>query len=171
MGEQEFLSELKKWFEVKKFHDQEELGIYAFHKPWSYGLLIGEESYLLELKPEKFDLIPSNYPEIIKKLDLAVLHALVFDQILGIPLEEQRSSENISYERNFSRCIQEVQSGKASFAIITRELELSQVLEVCRSGYVMPQKSTYFYPKALGGLLFASIKQEEFEFDYGAFFK
>ncbi|MBB6325683.1 uncharacterized protein (DUF1015 family) [Algoriphagus iocasae] len=171
MGEQEFLSELKKWFEVKKFHDQEELGIYAFHKPWSYGLLIGEESYLLELKPEKFDLIPSNYPEIIKKLDLAVLHALVFDQILGIPLEEQRSSENISYERNFSRCIHEVQSGKASFAIITRELELSQVLEVCRSGYVMPQKSTYFYPKALGGLLFASIKQEEFEFDYGAFFK
>ncbi|MBN3581816.1 DUF1015 domain-containing protein [Algoriphagus aestuarii] len=167
----EFLNELREWFVVKKFHDQEELGIYAFHKPWSYGLVIGEESYLMELKPEKFELIPSRYPEVIKKLDLAVLHELVFGQILGIPLEDQRSSDNISYERNFSRCIHEVQSGKASFAVITRELELSQVLEVCRSGHVMPQKSTYFYPKALGGLLFASIKQEEFEFDYGAFFK
>ncbi|MBN3519452.1 DUF1015 domain-containing protein [Algoriphagus lutimaris] len=171
LSNHEFVQALEEWFEVKKFHDQEELGTYSFAKKWSYGLILEEECYLLQLKPEKFDKIESNYPDIIKKLDLAVLHGLVFDKILGIPLEEQRFSENISYERNFSRCIHEVQSGKASFAVITRELELSQVLEVCRSGYVMPQKSTYFYPKALGGLLFASINQQEFEFDYGAFFK
>lgn len=171
LSNHEFIQALQEWFEVKKFHDQEELGGYSFTKKWSYGLILKEESYLLQLKPEKFDEIESNFPEIIKKLDLAVLHSLVFDKILGIPLEEQRFSENINYERNFSRCIHEVQSGKASFAVITRELELSQVLEVCRSGYVMPQKSTYFYPKALGGLLFASINQQEFEFDYGAFFK
>jgi uncharacterized protein (DUF1015 family) len=66
--------------------------------------------------------------------------------------------------------VREVRSNKASFAIITREIELEQVLEVCKSGAVMPQKSTYFYPKALGGLLFASINQEEFESNYGAFF-
>lgn len=171
LGQSEFLELLKEWFEVKKFHDQEELGAYAFHKPWSYGLVIGDESYLLQLKSEKFSAIDSHFPEVIKKLDLAVLHEVVFEKILGIPLEQQRHSEQINYERNFSRCIHEVQQGKASFAIITRELEMKQVLEVCRSGHVMPQKSTYFYPKALGGLLFASINQKEFEFDYGAFFK
>jgi uncharacterized protein (DUF1015 family) len=171
ISQEQFLKDLVDWFDVKKFHDQDELGTYAFHKPWSFGLMIGEDSFLLQLKSEKYDLIPSKYPEVIKKLDLAVLHELIFSVILGIPIEKQRSSENISYERNFSRCIHEVQTGKASFAIITRELELDQVLEVCRSGYVMPQKSTYFYPKALGGLLFASIKQDEFEFDYGTFFK
>ncbi len=171
ISQPQFLQALEDWFEVKKFPDQDDLGTYAFHKPWSYGLLIGEDSYLLQLKSGKYDLIPSKYPEVIKNLDLAVLHELIFNEILGIPMENQRSSGNISYERSFSRCIKEVQSGKASFAIITRELELDQVLEVCRSGYVMPQKSTYFYPKALGGLLFASIKQDEFEFDYGTFFK
>lgn len=171
MSQEQFLKALEEWFEVKKFHDQDELGTYAFHKPWSYGLLIGEDSYLLQLKSGKYELISSKYSEVIKKLDLAVLHELIFNKILGIPMENQRSSQNISYERNFSRCIHEVQTGKASFAIITRELELDQVLEVCRSGHVMPQKSTYFYPKALGGLLFASINQDEFEFDYGTFFK
>jgi uncharacterized protein (DUF1015 family) len=104
-------------------------------------------------------------------LDLAVLHEVLFSKILGIPIAVQRNSEQITYERNFSKCIQEVRSGKASFAVITRELEMKQVLEVCRSGEVMPQKSTYFYPKALGGLLFASIKQDEFDFEYGSFFK
>jgi len=171
MSQNQFLNNLEDWFEVKKFPDQDDLGSYAFNKPWSYGLLIGQDSYLLQLKSGKYEKIPSKYPEVIKKLDLAVLHELIFNTILGIPMENQRSSENISYERSFSRCIHEVQTGKASFAIITRELELDQVLEVCRSGYVMPQKSTYFYPKALGGLLFASIKQDEFEFDYGTFLK
>lgn len=171
MSQDQFLASLGEWFDVKKFPDQDDLGTYAFHKPWSYGLLIGEDSFLLQLKSGKFDLIPSTYPNVIKKLDLAVLHELIFNNILGIPMESQRSSSNINYERSFSRCIHEVQTGKASFAIITRELELNQVLEVCRSGYVMPQKSTYFYPKALGGLLFASIKQDEFEFDYDTFFK
>jgi uncharacterized protein (DUF1015 family) len=83
--------------------------------------------------------------------------------------ENQRNSLQLVYERNFARCIQEVESGKASFAIITQEIELNQVMEVCRSGHVLPQKSTYFYPKALGGLLFASINQLEFEFDYQAY--
>ena len=164
-----FLEEIKKWFAVKKFADPEELGAYAFHKPHTFGLVIGEESYTLHLKEELIDRINLHLPESIRKLDLAVLHEVLFDRILSIPVADQRNSDQIVYERNFSRCIQEVRSGNASFAVITRELELEQVLEVCRSGEVMPQKSTYFYPKALGGLLFASIKQDEFEFDYGAF--
>ena len=84
---------------------------------------------------------------------------------------KQKNSTQITYERNFSRCLQEVQAQKASFAVITREIELSQVLEVCQTGEVMPQKSTYFYPKALGGLIFGSINQNEFDYDYGVFFK
>ncbi|MEB2785677.1 DUF1015 domain-containing protein [Algoriphagus persicinus] len=165
------LGKIKEWFEVKKFADPEELGAYAFHKPHTFGLVMGEESYTLQLKAGKLGGINLDLPESIRLLDLTVLHELLFERILAIPVVDQRSSDQIAYERNFSRCIHEVRSRKASFAIITRELELEQVLEVCRSGEVMPQKSTYFYPKALGGLLFASIKQDEFDFDYGAFFE
>ncbi|SFT53362.1 Uncharacterized conserved protein, DUF1015 family [Algoriphagus locisalis] len=169
LSQAEFLVEIKKWFDVKKFADPEELGGYAFHKPHTFGLVMGEESYTLQLKAGKIDQINLDLPESIRQLDLSVLHEVVFARILGIQPKDQRNSDQIVYERNFSKCIQQVRSSEASFAIITRELELEQVLEVCRSGEVMPQKSTYFYPKALGGLLFASIKQDEFEFDYGTF--
>ena len=169
MTEDEFMAKVREWFEVKKFGDSEELGGYAFHKPWSFGLVIGEESYLLQLSNEKYQTFNQHLPDPIRKLDLEVLHELVFTRILGISSDQQRNSDQLVYERNFSRCIQEVKSGNASFAIITRELELAQVLEVCKSGFVMPQKSTYFYPKALGGLLFASIDQSEFHFDYQAY--
>ena len=167
----QLLQEIGNWFFVKKFADPEELGAYAFHKPHTFGLVIGEESFMLQAREEKLAQINQNLPEIVATLDLTVLHRVLFAGILGIPVEEQRSSDQITYERNFARCIQEVRTGKASFAVITRELELEQVMNVCKSGELMPQKSTYFYPKALGGLLFASIKQDEFEFDYGSFFK
>ncbi len=169
MSKDDFLSKVTDWFEVKKFGDSEELGSYAFHRPWSFGLVIGEESFLLQLSKEKFESFNQHLPDPLRQLDLEVLHEIVFTRILGMSTEEQRNSDQLVYERNFSRCIQEVESGKASFAVITRELELDQVMEVCNSGYVMPQKSTYFYPKALGGLLFASIAQPEFHFDYEAY--
>lgn len=169
LSQTDFLGKIEEWFLVKKFADPEELGAYAFHKPHTFGLVMGEESYTLQLKAGMMDQINLHLPESIRQLDLSVLHEVLFARILGIPVADQRNSDLIVYERNFSKCIQQVRSGKASFAVITRELELEQVLEVCRSGEVMPQKSTYFYPKALGGLLFASIKQDEFEFDYGTF--
>lgn len=169
MSAGELLDKLQEWFHLKKFADPDELGEYAFPKRHTFGLVLGEESFTLRLKEERYSEFTQHLPESIRKLDLTVLHEVLFAKIVGIPAGEQRSSGQIAYERNFSRCISEVRSGRASFAVITRELELEQVLEVCKSGEVMPQKSTYFYPKALGGLVFASINQDEFEYDYGLF--
>lgn len=171
ISKEEFLEKIGEWFIVRRFDDSEELGSYSFQRKWSFGLVLEEESYVIKLKEEKFSEVRINLPEVVRQLDLVILHDVMFDKILGIPNPQQRNSDKITYERNFSRCLQEVRNGKASFAVITRELELSQVLEVCSTGEVLPQKSTYFYPKALGGLLFASINQKEFEFDYGTFFE
>ena len=43
-----------------------------------------------------------------------------------------------------------------------KDVSMQQVKEVCQSGYTMPQKSTYFYPKALCGYVFGSIDDEDF---------
>lgn len=171
LPKEEFLEKIGEWFIIRKFDDSEELGSYSFQRKWSFGLVLEDESFVIKLKEEKFSEVRNDLPEVVRKLDLVILHDVVFDKILGIPGVKQRHSDQIAYERNFSRCLQEVRNGKASFAVITRELELSQVLEVCGTGEVLPQKSTYFYPKALGGLLFGSINQKEFEFDYGTFFE
>jgi uncharacterized protein (DUF1015 family) len=131
--------------------------------------VIGEHPYKISLYPEMLDQMPSTIPDVIKNLDLMILHYFLVEKVLGIPLADQRFSEQIEYERNLRRCISRTISGKASFSVITKDISMNQVLEVCKSGHTMPQKSTYFYPKTLSGLLFASIDEVDFEFPYHMF--
>jgi len=170
ISEGEFLTKIQDWFDIRVFGDADELESYTFQRQWSFGLVLKDQTYVIKLKPEKWTEVRPELPEVLRKLDLVVLHHILFEKILGFSWEQQRNSDQLAFERNFARCIGEVRGGRASFAIITREIELEQVLEVCKSGQVMPQKSTYFYPKALGGLLFGSIQQDEFDYDYCAFF-
>ncbi|MDQ2658586.1 MAG: DUF1015 domain-containing protein, partial [Bacteroidota bacterium] len=103
------------------------------------------------------------FPDVVKKLDLTILHYFIIEKALGIPGKVQRQSEHIDYDRSYSDCMKKVISGEAQMAVITNEVSIDDVKEVCRSGYTLPQKSTYFYPKAIGGFLFTSIRDEEFE--------
>lgn len=171
LSREELLERLGEWFDLRVFGDAEELATYTFQRRWSFGLIFRDQAYVAKFKPERFAEVRPELPEALRSLDLVVLHDVLFGKILGMDPEQQRKSDLLAFERNFSRCLREVRSGEASFAVITREIELEQVLEVCKTGALMPQKSTYFYPKALGGLLFGSIKQDEFEYDYGAFFE
>jgi uncharacterized protein (DUF1015 family) len=81
----------------------------------------------------------------------------VFQETLGIEGKLQRSSPHISYERNFTECLSEIIHGKAQVAFIVNPVTMHQVKQVCHSGYTLPQKSTYFYPKVISGFVFGSI--------------
>ena len=103
------------------------------------------------------------FPELIKRLDLTVLHYFIIEKVLGIPGKDQRACPKIAFDRSFSDCLQQVNTGKAQVAIIVNEVDIEEVKQVCATGYTLPQKSTYFYPKAIAGLLFSSIREEEFD--------
>ncbi|MFN3802450.1 DUF1015 domain-containing protein [Belliella pelovolcani] len=167
--ESDLLEKLGVYFTIKKLNDVEEIEELILHKQWAFGLMIGDQAYKIRLIPELIDMMPQGLPEVIRDLDLMVLHYFLIDKVLGIPLESQRFSDQIEYERNLRRCLNKVSASKASLAVITRDIAMQQVLEVCKSGYTMPQKSTYFYPKTLSGLLFASVDEEEFKFPYEMF--
>jgi uncharacterized protein (DUF1015 family) len=91
------------------------------------------------------------------------MHYFIIEKALGIVGKEQRNSENISFDRSFSDCLQKVIRGDAQLAIITNEISIEEVKQVCGSGATMPQKSTYFYPKVICGFVFSSIKENEFK--------
>jgi uncharacterized protein (DUF1015 family) len=125
-------------------------------------LIFRENAYKIRLKPESLAKIKWNFPDVIKALDLTVMHYFIIEKALGIPGKEQRQSENIEFDRSFSDCLKRVIQGEAQLAIITNEVSIEDVKRVCASGYTMPQKSTYFYPKVIGGFLFSSVKENEF---------
>lgn len=129
----------------------------------AFGMIMGNRAYLIELRPDlkPEEIIDLDLPAPVKNLDYTLLHYLVFDRIFGIPYHEQGSSKNIAYVKHYSKAVQAPLKDEKKIAFITPELSMEQMMEVCKVGAIMPQKSTYFYPKVVCGLVFASIADNE----------
>jgi uncharacterized protein (DUF1015 family) len=161
--EQTILKKLEQYFTIKPVEDADTLNEVIAGKQWAFGLMFKENAYKIRLKPETLEKMTWPFPDVVKKLDLTVMHYFIIEKVLGIPGKQQRYSDKISFDRSFSDCLQKVIKEEAQIAIITNEVSIEDVKRVCHSGYTMPQKSTYFYPKAICGFLFSSIKEEEFQ--------
>ena len=162
-NEEEIVKKLHEDFEVKLLEDADTVNEIIEGKKWAFGILFKEATYKVRLKPEAMTKLKWNFPEEIKALDLTVLHYFIIEKILGIVGKDQRGSNFISFDRSFSDCLTKVIKDEVQMAIITQEVSIEEVKKVCASGYTMPQKSTYFYPKVIGGYLFSSIKEDEFQ--------
>ncbi len=161
--ENRIVSEFEKYFIVKPIEDPDTLNEIIVGKKWAFGILFKDSSYKIRLKPEMLETMTWHFPQEVKELDLTVLHYFVIEKILGIPGKDQRKSENIGFDRSFSDCLAKVIKDEAQMAIITQDISIEEVKKVCKSGYTMPQKSTYFYPKVICGFLFSSVNEDEFK--------
>ena len=161
--ETQIMKALEEDFIIKPVEDSDTLNEIIMGKQWAFGLMFRENNYKVRLKPEAFEKMTWRFPDAVKKLDLTVLHYFIIEKVLGIPGKEQRQSEHISFDRSYSDCLKKVLQGDAQLAIITNEISIEDVKAVCGTGYTMPQKSTYFYPKVICGFLFSSIKEKEFK--------
>ncbi|WP_161887724.1 DUF1015 domain-containing protein [Pontibacter russatus] len=162
MSDEEFLQRLAAYFTITPKEDPLELNEVIAGKQWTFGLFLSGNAYKLRLKPEVHGQIDWNFPKEVKDLDLTVMHYFIFEKVLGIYRQAQRDYSGLDYVRSFTSCIRQVDAGEARLALITNEITMEQVKRVCYSGAIMPQKSTFFYPKVIGGFLFSSIKEDEF---------
>lgn len=161
-SEEKVLRKLAPYFTIKPIEDPDTLYDIILGKPWAFGLVFKDNSYKIRLNPDAFSDFHWPFPEEIKRLDLTVMHHFVIERALGIPGKEQRKSANIGFDRSLADCMAKVHKGEAQLAIITKDIAMDDVKRVCFSGYTMPQKSTYFYPKIICGFLFSSIREEDF---------
>jgi uncharacterized protein (DUF1015 family) len=156
-----FMQNASEYFAITPVEDASELDEVIMGKKWTFGLLSPNGSFKLKLKPEVHPLITWHFPSEVKELDLTVMHYFILEKLLGIPGKEQRSSKHISFQRNFAQCLSKVEKGDVQMALITNEISIEEVKSVCNTGFTMPQKSTYFYPKTICGFLFGSVNQHE----------
>jgi uncharacterized protein (DUF1015 family) len=161
--ERSFVKRLDEFFTVKPIEDIDTLNEIMQGSPWTFGVLFKDAAYRIKLRPEAFIRMTWPFPDEIKALDLTVLHYFVIERILGIAGKDQRRSDKISFDRSFSDCLAKVIRGEAQVALIAQEVSIEDIVRVCNSGYTMPQKSTYFYPKVVCGFVFGSIRENEFQ--------
>lgn len=157
------MEKLGQYFTIKPVENIDTLNEVIAGKQWAFGIMMKEDCFKVRLKPELIGELNWPFPDIVKKIDLTVMHYFIIEKVLGIPGKLQRKSEHLEFDRSYPDCVKKVIEGEAQMAIITNEISIDEVKTVCKSGYTMPQKSTYFYPKVISGFLFTSIKEEEFQ--------
>jgi uncharacterized protein (DUF1015 family) len=74
--------------------------------------------------------------------------------MLDVQLVDTLGHDGISYTADEAEAERRVRSGEAAVAYLLRPTRIEDVFEHARRGEVLPQKTTYFFPKLISGLLF-----------------
>jgi len=115
----------------------------------------GENKYsLLELKGEDVLLeIQSGKPLSWRRLDVSILQSLILQDILGFSEDSISRQENLCYVKDVDDSIRKVRDEEYQAAFLLNATKIEEIRDVTETGERMPQKSTYFYPKCLTGLV------------------
>ena len=125
-----------------------------------FGLVLpGDDGHLLVGDPDGLAdrLRRERMSAAVRALDLAALHVAVLGDRLGISEADVAAGTRLAYTRDEADARERVARGEAAAAILVRPTPLEQLAEVASAGDVMPQKSTYFYPKLLTGMVFNPV--------------
>jgi uncharacterized protein (DUF1015 family) len=97
--------------------------------------------------------------EATRALDVAVVGALVLDRVFGLDAQAVATTDRIRYRRRAHEAAELVAAEPegTAVALVLRAPSVSEVEAVAAAGETMPQKSTYFFPKLLDGLVFAPL--------------
>ncbi len=149
--------QLAKYFDVEKLDD----GATAFADALGgedgsakIGLHLAGQSYLLSLRPDDAQsAMDAEKSAAYNALDVSVLHRLILEGELGVDADKLAAGGHVSYTIHANEAIEKVEAGEAQAAFLLRSTPARQVAEVAAAGDKMPQKSTYFYPKLMTGLV------------------
>ena len=124
---------------------------------YAYGVVTGDGILGITLGSEPEKLLDSGISPALRKLGLVVLHEVVFMRLLGISQEAMAQQTNLVYVKDDAAVFDAVASGRAQAGFVVKPATVEQVVAVSESGGVMPQKSTFFYPKIMTGLVFSPL--------------
>jgi uncharacterized protein (DUF1015 family) len=125
------------------------------HVAFGYMDSFHRKPYRVTLKDQSIaDRALEGMPEPYRRLDTAVLEALVLRGALNMSEDDISHLRGLDYSKDLADAIDAVETGRADAGFFMRATPVEQVREVAEAGESMPPKSTYFYPKVPTGLVF-----------------
>ncbi len=120
-----------------------------------FGLITRDGAWLLTARRDAIARLQAAGGAAVRTLDVSLLGAAL-EALLGIDAAAVAGGQRVAYTKSAGEAAAAVASGAdgVDAAFLLEPTPVASILAVARDGEVMPQKSTYFYPKALTGLLF-----------------
>jgi uncharacterized protein (DUF1015 family) len=113
------------------------------------------QPYRLTLKDDAIaDAALEGKPEPYRRLDTAVLEALILRGALGMSEDDIAHLRGLDYSKSAEGAREAVEAGRNDAGFFLRPTPIEQVRAVAEAGESMPPKSTYFHPKVPTGLVF-----------------
>lgn len=120
------------------------------NETFSYRRPSTKELVKLRIKSEAK---PSNLPPLLDTYDAALLEETIFKGIFNQPGEALKNEHLLGFYRNDDEIEALWANNKVVGGFFLAAPSVKLVHQICESGHRMPQKSTYFYPKILSGLV------------------
>ena len=129
-------------------------------KQHKFALFFKDNYFIITLKDESImDKLANERSETWKKLDVSILHKIVIEEIMGIT--QDNLEDHVKYTREDEEAITVVDNGSFDCSILMNATKIDELKEIADAGEHMPQKSTYFLPKMLSGLVMYDMKLHE----------
>ena len=161
----EVLKGCEEYFDIKKFTSvgniNSELAKQYKQGKKAFGFYCGKgEWYLLVLKDIEVmaDVLP-DLSEASQQLDVSVLHSLILEKTMGIDKKNMANQINLTYTKFFEEAIMKVDKGEFQCSFILNPTRVTEIRDVAAAGEKMPQKSTYFYPKMITGMVMNDLNE------------
>jgi hypothetical protein len=118
----------------------------------------GDDGFYM-LRPNQPDLLDRVAPErseAWRRLALAFLHAYVLD---GVVRKEICGGQppKVEYVKSATAAVNRAKQSNGT-AFLMQATTMSEMRAVCGAGDLMPQKSTFFYPKLASGLVVNALE-------------
>ncbi len=158
----QFLTQLEKYFniETRKRNEtqsyeqltteiKQDLQTDTEHK---FALYFKDNYYLLTLKNERImETLAKDRSKTWRTLDVSILHKIVIEQILHIT--QDTLEDHVKYTREDEEALRLVDNETFDFSVLMNATKINELKSIAEAGEHMPQKSTYFLPKMLSGLV------------------
>ena len=152
---------IRRDFDLQRLESTAEL-VPAYGQPVSLGYIDAHfrQPWRLTLKDQAIaDAALQGHAEPYRRLDTAVLEALILKGALGMTDEDIDHLEGLDYARDFEQALDLVERGARDAAFFVAATPIEQVRAVAAAGESMPPNSTYFFPKVPTGVVFNSLEE------------
>jgi uncharacterized protein (DUF1015 family) len=121
-------------------------------KKHKFALYIGKKYYILTLKDDQImNKLANDRSKTWRTLDVSILHKIILEELMGI--NESNIEDHVKYTRVDNEAIQFIDEGRFDLSFLMNATKIEELKAIAEAGEHMPQKSTYFLPKMLSGLV------------------